>query len=54
VGIVAVGATVLANGNAWQNPVAPVNGTDFATALGGALNPSPPSVYCPPSTITCP
>ena len=54
VGIVAVGATVLANGNAWQNPVAPVNGTDFATVLGGALNPSPPSVYCPASTITCP
>ncbi|MDP1829134.1 MAG: right-handed parallel beta-helix repeat-containing protein [Archangium sp.] len=54
VGIITVGATVLANGNSWQNPIAPVNGTDFASAAGGVFLPSPPIANCPPSTITCP
>ena len=52
VGIQTVGATVIANGNTWQNPVAPTNGTDFASAGGGSV--PPPIANCPPSAIPCP
>ena len=54
VGILTVGSGVLANGNSWQNPVAPANGTDFASVSGGFFFPSPPSVNCAPSSIACP
>lgn len=54
VGILTVGAAVMANGNSWQNPISPVNGTDFASSSGGSFLPSPPVANCPPSTITCP
>lgn len=54
VGIMAISAGVQANGNSWQNPVAPVFGTDFSTASGGFFISSPPSANCAPSTITCP
>jgi hypothetical protein len=53
VGVMAVGATVVAHGNAWQNPVAPTNGTDFASAAGGSVT-TPIVATCPPSAIVCP
>ena len=53
VGIVTVGATVLANGNAWQNAT-PVNGTDFAASGGGSFLPAPPIANCAASPIACP
>ena len=53
VGVMTVGASVIANGNSWKNAT-PQSSVDFASFSGGSFLPSPPIANCAASPIVCP